>query len=132
MPQFRDNAGRTWTVELNVDAIKRVRSLLGLDLLGEAPTLLRLAADPVLLVDTLFVVCRPEANERYVTDEDFGRAMAGDALGAAAEALTQALSDFYQSPRDRARARRIAELTGAMIEETHEVLDARLAATPGA
>ena len=51
MPQFQDNAGRTWTVELNVDAIKRVRSLLGLDLLGEAPALgawpIRTTAPPI-------------------------------------------------------------------------------------
>ena len=34
MQTFRDNAGRTWTVAIDVAAIKRVRSLIGYDLLA--------------------------------------------------------------------------------------------------
>jgi hypothetical protein len=33
MQTFADNTGRKWTVCVNVDAIKRVRSLLGINLL---------------------------------------------------------------------------------------------------
>jgi len=33
MRTFSDNAGRTWTVQVNVNAIKRVRDLAKVDLL---------------------------------------------------------------------------------------------------
>ena len=57
MKTFQDNAGRTWTVAVNVDGIRRVRSLLGvnlLDVLDDGCKLLaQLHDDPVLLVDVL-------------------------------------------------------------------------------
>ena len=37
MQTFRDNAGRTWTVAIDIAAIKRVRSLLDIDLLEVLP-----------------------------------------------------------------------------------------------
>jgi len=52
MKTFTDNAGRSWTVALNVDALKRVRSLCDVDLMqivSDGGKLLdRLMADPVL------------------------------------------------------------------------------------
>ena len=33
MKTFSDNAGRTWTIQINVDAIKRVRDLVSINLL---------------------------------------------------------------------------------------------------
>ena len=32
MRTFTDNAGRTWTIQVNVTAVKRVRGLVGIDL----------------------------------------------------------------------------------------------------
>ena len=82
MQTFRDNAGRTWTVAIDVAAIKRVRSLIGYDLLAvlDGTGTQALVSDPVLLVDVLYALCRPEADRLAVTDEDFGRSMAGDAI----------------------------------------------------
>ena len=124
MPQFQDNAGRTWTVELNTTIIKQVRSLTGLDLL-DAGFFMRLAADPVLLADVLFVVCQPEANERFVTNEDFDRALAGDALAAGLEALAQARLEYSWNSQDRERAKRIAGLSRTLIDDAHAALDAQ-------
>ena len=97
MKTFTDNTGRTWTLSVTVGTIKRVRALCGVDLAniitmesGKTPNvglLERLAADPVLLVDVLFAVCKPEADAKGITDEEFGRAMAGDAIELAATAL---------------------------------------------
>lgn len=55
----------------------------------------RLASDPVLLVDVLFAVCKPEADAKGITDEEFGRAMAGDAIELAATALLDEIIDFF-------------------------------------
>lgn len=54
MKTFNDNAGRTWTIAVNVDAVKRVRDLLGEDLLDVKQILERLTIDPILLCDVVY------------------------------------------------------------------------------
>ena len=137
MRTFKDNAGRSWSLALSVWTVKKVRDLLGVDLLdlgdesapassGKKPgLLLRLIADPVLLVDVLYVVCRDQADAASVTDEQFGRAMGGDAIDAATKAFLEELADFTPSPRDRARAKKVIATTWAMIDRVQDVLDAR-------
>jgi hypothetical protein len=103
MKTFNDNAGRTWTVTINVDAIKRVKSLLSVNLLEavEGKLLERLVSDPVLLCDVIYAVCKPEADAKGVSDEDFGRSMAGDAIDLATTALLEELVDFFPQQRRR-------------------------------
>ena len=140
MRTFQDNAGRSWTVTLNVWTVKKVRDVLSVDLLdlggdpstslraGDEPgngLLYRLIADPVLLVDVLYVVCKEQADEAGVTDEQFGRAMAGDAIDGATRAFLEELADFTPSPRDRARARKVIEATWKLIDRAQDVLDAK-------
>lgn len=121
MPAFTDNLSRTWDVDVHVASIKRVRSLLDVDLLqiveDRCELLARLADDPVLLVDVLYVVCKPAADTQNISDEDFGRAMSGDALLSGFEALLKGLEDFFQDARRRqavthviAKTRRLAEM----------------------
>ena len=130
--QFTDNAARAWKIELNVWAVKRVRDLLHVDLLdldggaAEEPgkgLLFRLIADPVLLVDVVYVVCREQAETLGITDEKFGRAMAGDAIDGATKAFLEELADFTPSPRDRARARKVIEATWTLIDRAQDVMD---------
>ncbi|MBW7934986.1 MAG: hypothetical protein H3C62_15535, partial [Gemmatimonadaceae bacterium] len=89
MKTFTDNAGRTWTLAINVDVLKRVRGLVDMNLLDiiDGQLIERLYRDPVLLCDVVYAVCKPEADARSVSDEDFGRAMAGDAIEQATKAL---------------------------------------------
>ncbi len=113
MRTFTDNAGRTWTVAVNVAAIKRVRGLFGVDLYslvddGFQP-LARLMADPVQLADVLFCLCKEEADAKQISDEDFGRALAGDAITLAADAFVEELIDFFPDARARAGLRKVIE-----------------------
>lgn len=122
MKTFVDNAGRTWTVQVNVEAIKRVRELLSVNLLevidgdaegkqgGQGKLLVRLENDPILLCDVVYVVCKPEADAKGVTDGDFGRAMAGDAIDAAVTALLEELVGFFPPGRRKLLAKVIAKL----------------------
>jgi hypothetical protein len=128
MKTFTDNAGRNWTVTINVDAIKRVRGLLDVNLLGviEGDLLERLIRDPVLLCDVVYAVCKPEADAQGVTDEEFGRAMAGDAIDHATKALLEELADFSWSPQRRANFRRIVNTTWAMIDKAERLVAAKL------
>ena len=112
MKTFKDNAGRTWTVTVNVDAIKRVRTALDVNLMAavEGDLLERLANDPVLLCDVIYVVCKPEADAQQITDEDFGRAMAGDAIEHATAVLLEELVDFFPQGRRQVLHRALAKL----------------------
>jgi len=103
MKTFTDNTGRTWTLVINVDAIKRVRSVASVNLMEavEGNLIERLVADPVLLCDVIYAVAKPEADANQVSDEEFGRSMAGDAIENATTALLEELVDFF--PRDRRR-----------------------------
>ena len=97
MKTFTDNTGRTWSLTINVDAIKRVRGLLDVDLMQaiDGKLLEQLVTDPVLLCDVVYVLCKPEADPRKVSDEDFGRAMAGDAIDSATTAMLEELVGFF-------------------------------------
>ena len=112
MHTFVDAAGRTWTVAIHVDALKRVRALAQVDLLEavEGKLLERLTTDPVLLCDVLYALCKPEAQANSVTDEDFGRAMAGDAIEGATTALLEELVDFFPKGRRALLAKALAKM----------------------
>ena len=105
MKTFTDNKGRTWTLEVTVATVKRVRALCRVDLNSiveldknntpSAELLERLSSDPVLLVDVLYAVCKPQADKLGITDEDFGEAMAGDAIEHATTGLLEEVIDFF-------------------------------------
>ena len=102
MAEFRDNEGRTWLVQVTTTTLKRVKSLLDMDLgkMAVDGSLYKvLADDPILLCDLLYAICKPEADERKLSDEDFGRGLAGDAIDAATTALMEGLSDFFPTGR---------------------------------
>ncbi len=145
MKEFTDNADRVWTVEINVTAVKRVRDLLGVDLLSivdDGKLLGRLTTEPVLLVDVIYVLCKPQADTLEVSDEDFGRAMGGDSLEAATTALLEELVAFFPTKRRRLLKRALAkfeEVETKVLELAEAKLDspevkaeiARLLATVG-
>ena len=112
MKTFNDNAGRSWTVQVNVDAIKRVRDLAQVNLLEvvEGKLLERLISDPVLLCDVIYCLCKPEADATSISDVEFGRAMAGDAIDGATTALLEELVDFFPQAKRRVLAKALAKL----------------------
>lgn len=112
MKTFTDNAGRTWTVAINVECVKRVRTLVGVNLLDavEGKLLEQFVSDPVLLCDVIYAACKPEADAKSVTDEDFGRAMAGDAIDHATTALLEELVDFFPSGKRRVLGKALGKL----------------------
>jgi hypothetical protein len=124
---FVDNAGRTWTVAINVAAIKAVRAALSVDLMetAEGKLLDRLAGDPVLLCDTLYVLCRAEAEAQKVTDEDFGRSLGGDAIDRAAKAFLEELVDFFPSARRHLLAK-VLEKMRALEAKVIAAVEARI------
>jgi hypothetical protein len=105
MKCFKDNQNRNWTIVVNVATVKRVRSLLDINLLDvvkldgnnkpNVDLLEQLASDPVLLCDVIYCICKPDADAQNISDEDFGAAMGGDAIEYATTALLEELVDFF-------------------------------------
>jgi len=117
MKTFNDTKGREWQVAINVATVKRVRDLLELDLLEIAPAedesatpplFLRLAEDPILFADVLYVLCKPECDGRNVSDEDFGAALGGDVIGAATDALLAEIVNFFHGSKRQTLAKALA------------------------
>jgi len=99
---FTDNAGRTWLIAVTITGLKRIKAMLGLDLVNDLDEVLvqKLLEDPLTLVDVLFVLCKPQADELDVSDEAFGVALGGNdehkPLDQAADALIEGLVDFFR------------------------------------
>jgi hypothetical protein len=130
MRTFTDNAGRQWQVEINVAALKRVRGLTGTDLMqaieGSGGLIEKLIRDPVLLCDVVYALCKPEADAKSISDEDFGRAMAGDAIEHATAAVLEELVSFCPSPRDRANLGRVLRATQGVLEKARDLTTRRI------
>lgn len=124
MHSFRDCDGREWLLKVNVYQLKRVKASLGLDLVGLLADgfqgLGGLLNDPPALVDVLYLLCQEEADGRQVSDEAFGRAMAGDALEKAAAAFTEELVDFFPAQKQaplRAALGKLRQLDARAAQE---------------
>lgn len=132
MPVFNDNAGRVWPVTVTVDTIKRVRALTSppVDLLTvlDGTLIPKLIGDPVLLCDVLYAVCKPHADATKVTDEDFGRAMAGDAIEQGTKALLDALVLFSPNPQDRQNLGKVLTTTWAAMDRARDLAAVRIEA----
>ncbi|GMV98592.1 MAG: hypothetical protein AMXMBFR83_29410 [Phycisphaerae bacterium] len=133
MKTFNDTTGRTWTLALTIDAAKRVKSLLDVNLLeleaGDPPLLTRLGTDVILLCDVIFALVKPQADAAGVSDQEFGAALGGDVVLAAQTAFYEELVDFFRKlgRRDLAKAvdaqRRMIDLAVARIETRLDKLD---------
>lgn len=110
MKVFKDNSGREWKVAITVETVKRVRSLCGVNLLDavkiekdgvNADLIDQIANDPVLLVDIIYCVCRPQAEAEGVTDVQFGESMTGETVETATDALLEELINFFPEAKKK-------------------------------
>lgn len=128
MKLFKDNEGRQWQVVVNVASLKRVRDLTKTDLLDvvNGDLIQRLTLDPVLLVDCLFALCKTQADQRNVTDIQFGEGMAGDAIDAATTALLEELVDFFPQPKRSVLAKalmKVRQMETMILQQAEQRLD---------
>jgi len=100
MKTFTDSAGRSWQVVINTNSIKRAKAASGANLVEilDGELYARLLLDPVLVCQIAYGVCKPEAESRKFSEEDFYAAMTGDAIAAARTAVLEELADFFPNP----------------------------------
>ena len=135
MKSFKDCTGRAWTITVNVGTMKRVRALCGVDLYKiieidennnpSSKLLDQLSSDPVLLVDVLYAVCKPDADKLGVSDIEFGESMTGDTVESATNALLDELVDFFPEAK-RQVFRKVLLATRRFQAATEKQLNALL------
>jgi hypothetical protein len=99
MAVFEDRNGQSWVVDISVTTLKRLRSH-GVDIqegIGKTGELFdKFLTDPIFLVDMLYVVCQQQAEERSISDEEFGVALGtADAIESATKAFIEGLKSFF-------------------------------------
>ena len=106
MQYVKDVNNFQWEIKVNVNTLKRIKALCGVDLMelisvnektGEMNTELleRFSSDPILLVDVLYATCKPQADEKNMTDEQFAEVWAGDQIETAVNALMEEIINFF-------------------------------------
>lgn len=126
MATFRDGAGREWQLSVTVATVKRVKETTGVHLTklvdDQFKPLHDLLTDPVELVNTVFAMIQPQAQQIGITDEQFGESLTGDSVEQMAKAFVEALVDFFPSRQGQllknliAKAERVQQMTLAKAE----------------
>lgn len=102
MKTFRDNQNREWTIAINIGTMRRIRDLTGLDLAGDLTTAMKtLEGDILLLVDVIYVACKPQADEREISDEQFGESFDESVVVEAGQAFLEEFANFFQPAKRR-------------------------------
>lgn len=123
MPVFKAN-GKEWKVSLDAPTITELRKELEVDFGAvDGKVFERMEADPVLLVNVLWVICRGQANG--MKDEDFGRALVGDAIEDATKALNQAWLDFFPTGK-RSLLLSLSQKQAALTDKAMELAIAKI------
>uniref|UniRef100_A0A7C4LIL5 Tail assembly chaperone n=1 Tax=Schlesneria paludicola TaxID=360056 RepID=A0A7C4LIL5_9PLAN len=117
MKSFADAKGQTWTIEINVASLQRVRAVTGLDLTKlvdrQADVFPKLAGDLFVLFDVLAELLRPQLEAKEMTAEQFGESLDEESADKAAVALIEAAIDFFQEGKRMLLKRAFAKVTQA-------------------
>src|SRR6185436_12211123 len=98
MSTFMDGNKKTWSLQLYVPLIEEVREYLKLDLVDrEGKAYDRLCEDPVLLCNTLWIICKEQAEKEGVDKLAFLKLICSDVIVDANRAMLEAIADFSPS-----------------------------------
>lgn len=98
MHSFTDNSGRSWTLVVDGNSIEKVFRDTGHDLFDlpdPESTLHKAIGNPRSLIQMLWSLIDEQAEKAGVSPKDFGKAMFGDCIVTAQEALARAAIDFF-------------------------------------
>lgn len=139
-PWFRDSENRVWHLSLTAWHLKTVRERTGVDLGKLLNDGLKpfhaLVSDPITFVDVLWILCEEQAKAANVTDEDFGRSLAGDPVEEAGRAFEAAYLLFCPSRTRKIltplleKARAAVEAGTVKMVKAIEELDLTVLTTP--
>jgi len=125
MHSFTDRQGQSWNLDLNISSAKQVRAATEVDLLNvdDGRLFAGVLTDSAKLADVLFVLCQAQAAERNISDEAFGRALAGDSIEAAADALLAEIIAFYPGHKRAALTAALAKMRSLETRMVNAAMD---------
>jgi len=129
MAAFRDSLGREWTVVINTTVLRRCRDLVGhnpLDIIDDGEKGAAFQKDFVAMIDTLYAIVQPDAQQRGVSDVSFGESLVGDALMHGIDAMREAAISFCPSPQARKALRAMVELGQLRAQRVADVVESHL------
>lgn len=101
MATFYDHDRRPYTLSITLGGVKRVRALLGIDLLSpyEENRLVggKKPADLVDIIDTIYLLVSADADRHGLTDEQWAAAMGGEQMDAAVVVFYEEWERFFRS-----------------------------------
>ena len=138
MSTFKDLNDKSWTVALDGPMIRAVRQTTctlgnacashgpkdgepkqpcdGVDLAAiDGSAAQRMQLDPLLLHDTLWILCEAQARDAQIASPAFYAAVCGDATERGFAAIEQAISDFFPS--------RKRTLLTSLLSKQHQMSD---------
>ena len=128
MREFKDHSGQAWSIDLSIGNVMRVKAasesrfnLFEPGQLGE-----QLAVDEAFFWELLVYLCEPQAAERNVSAEQFGKLMASDCLFDARRLFFDAWLDFFQKLRRQDKAA-VVQKVAAYLAKAMELTVAKLA-----
>lgn len=114
---FTTRDGTQFVVEVTMLTVKRVRQLLGinvLDILGTGESLGGYVTDDCKLMDVLCAVVRPQLEARGWSDEQFVHGFDQEVLQRATDCLLDEVAAFFREPRKGLVERALAKAREAM------------------
>jgi hypothetical protein len=118
-----------------VTAVKRIKALTGCDLLDllsgglAAESVKRVILSPIAACDVLYAALRPQTEAVGVTDEQFGEALAGEALAFGINALLDEVEFFFEVTQGPAAAKTIAAMRLKKAEAAARIFEKAAART---
>ena len=121
---FQDSEDRAWAINLTFGDFKRVLTLTEVNLAKPGkhvskesdlakldedswPTYLRLANDPILLMDVVYAILEPQAKEKNISSEDFGRAISAAVFKDMYDKFWRAYHNFFLEAGDQMGAKMV-------------------------
>ena len=94
--QFQDTEGRQYNIKVTIPRMRWIRDEIGVDL-GRKDAFIALSANPIDLVNVIYMLVKDQADKYKLTDVQFGEAMDGDTLEQAWQAFSEAYLSFCPS-----------------------------------
>jgi hypothetical protein len=125
MATFRDQLDRSWTLNITVIEVKKIKKEFELDFnefaSGDGRVIQRLATDTVLLVDVLSTLLEDQIKQRGLDERQFAQGMVGVGIEAATDALVEAVVNF-----SKPQAGRVIRAVYAKMQATTSLASARV------
>ena len=100
MQLFKDKTGQEWTLDFNIASAKKLNARLKEFNVSfmKPETILNRITDILFMADLLYLACKDQADERKMTDEDFGRALSCEVLFYAQKSFLKEYIEFFPDP----------------------------------